>query len=350
MMYSQSNRLMPSMRTVRIFLICALALALLSGFFPYMPLFSMLALALASVALLSIPKMTYPRILLILAAASVGISAIVFLLTRNASLCFAAISFAPATALLTLTVRKRCSRTCGIILASLGMGLFYLACYALAIYLAYNRFSLDLFKELYASMEETFLQYSREYLAYLEEYMSTESLSAQSLIPDEETLLESFKMTLSMLPGLFIDLILGTVWLATVLIRFIFKGYFYGAQRFADWKVTMSKPLALLFLLVAILIFLPIPDSSGILSAVLINALLILTPGFFCIGCSVWKARLFSPGRRIHPLMIVLLVLLALFLSIVYLIYFVALTGVLHLLMPRPRPQKPADPPTDATP
>lgn len=333
MMYSMQNRKMPSMRSVRIYLIASFVLALLGALMPIVNLFTVLAICFASVALLSIPKMTYPRILLILAASALAIAALAYLISQNAAYCFAAASFAPAVALLTLTIRKHRSRTCGILLASIGLGLFYLAFYALAVYLTYNRFSLDLFKELYHSMEEQLL------LAY-EEYMNSET-AAQLVAVSEEELLEVLKLSVSILPALFIDLMLGTVWLATVLLRAIFKGYLYGAERFADWKVTMNRPISLLFCLLTLLGLLPISDDTGIWAAVLTNLLLILIPGFFCVGCSVWKARLFSGKHRSSVLLVTVLVLFAIIMTPAFFIYFIALTGAMQPLMPRFKPIPP---------
>ncbi len=337
MMYTMQNPKMPSARTVRVYLITAFVLALLSGIFAYTPIFTMLAVSFASVALLSIPRMTYARILLVLSGAAVGISAIVFLLTRNTAFCFAAAAFAPATAFLTLTIRKRYSRTCGIILAAIGLGIFYLACYLIAIYTTYHRLSLDLFKELYASMEETYLTYANQYLS--------SALGELQDTLNEEVLLETFRLTMTLLPSILIDFCLATVWLSTVILRLIFKNYLYGADRFADWKVTMNRSSAAIFLLTAVLAVLPFPESVGWLSAVFFNLLLILTPGFICVGCSYWKARFFRPGRRIPIFMIFLFVLLLLFLSPFLILYFIALSGAMQLLFPKTAPSKPQDTP-----
>lgn len=338
MTYTLQNRKMPSPRSAMIYLITAFVLALLGGLFPIANAFSMLAVCFASVALLSFPRMTFPRILLILTGASIVIAATVYLLTRNVAFCFAAASFAPATALLTLTIRKRYSRSCGIILGALGMGLFYLAFYALAIYFSYHRFSLDLFKELYASMEE------QTRLAFAE-YMNSEAAAQLSVKIDEDVMVESLKLTLSLLPAIFTVLMLGTVWLSTVLLRLIFKGYVYGAARFADWKVTMNRPAAVIFCLATLLFVLPFPESLSFIPTVCLNLLLILLPGFFCVGCSIWKARLFRNGRGLPFPMVLLLFLLALFVSLFFIVYFVALSGVMQHLFPKFRQKKPIDHP-----
>lgn len=332
MIYSLQNRKMPSPRTVRLYLFATVILAFLSGIFPFALFFTMLAVALASVALLSIPRITYPRILLILTAISLPLAALLYLLTRNAATCLSATAFAPAVAMLTLTIRRRKSRTCGIILAAVGMGIFYLACYALAIYLTYNRFSLELFKELYVSIEETFL-------AYIDEYMNAMPM-AEMLEFDEELLLESLRLIMTLLPAIFIDLILGTVWLATVLLRMIFKGYLYGEERFRHWRVTMNRPSALLFCLSSLLMILPYPESASYLTPVFTNLMLILLPGFICVGCSMWKDRLSALGRAIPVPIILLLVLLAFFTSPIIILYFAALTGATNLLFPRIKPKQ----------
>lgn len=330
MFYSMQNSKMPSMRTVRIFLAASTVLALLSGLMPSSLVFPMLALCFSSVALLSIPKMTYPRILLLLAAMTAIAVAAVLLLTRDPSACFAAASFAPAAALLTLTIRKRCSRTCGIILAAIGMGIFYLAGYLLAIYLTYHRFSLALFKELYASLEQTFIATMNNYLE--------STASAQMIAIDEATLVSAFKQVLALLPGIFAVIMFGTVWLSTVLLRHIFRGYLYGEQRFADWKVTMNRPSAWVFCLSTLLLIFSLFEPSGIMASVLINLLLILLPGFLCVGCSAWRAKLARPGRRTPfgamPI-ILILVMLGLFFSPILPIYLIALSGATGLIAPR---------------
>lgn len=342
MIYTMQNRKMPSSRSVKVYFFTALALAFLSGLFPTALMFTMLAICFASVALLSIPRMTYPRILLILTVASIVVAGIVLLLTREPFACFAAISFAPATALLTLTIRKRYSRTCGIILAAIGMGLFYLACYALAIYFTYHRFSLDLFKELYASAQTEFLSIANEYI--------NEAVIEQIGEIDEAMLIETFNLTMSILPSILIVILLGTVWLSTVLLRFIFKGYLYGLDRFADWRVTMNRPAALLFFLATVLFIIPFPKSVSYLPIIFLNILLILLPGFFIVGCSGLRARFFHPHRRPPMLMIFLLVLLALFMTPIFLVYFIALTGVTQVLFPKKQHQRPEEPPTPEDP
>lgn len=333
MMYTLQNRKMPSLRTVRLYLFTSLALALISGLLPGALAFSMLAVCFSSVALLSVPRITYTKILILLTAEALVAAGTTLLLTRNAAACFAAAAFAPASALLVLTIRRRYSRTCGIILASIGMGLFYLACYLLAIYLTYNRFSLDLFRELYVSLEENFI-------ATMHEYFDSTAVQLSSVTIDDETLAQMLKMVMTLLPAILINMILVTVWFSTVFLRFIFKNYIYGQQRFADWKVTMNRPSAWVFFICILLLFIPLPESISLLTALPMNILLILTPGFFCVGCSVWKARLFLPGRRPPFLMILLLVLIGLF-SPIFLIPFVAFAGVTHLIFQKKKQSEP---------
>lgn len=344
MMYNiQQNRKMPSPATVRLFLALTVLSAILAGIMPGSLIFPMLAICFASVALLSIPRMTYPKILLILAAGILLVSGITLFLTRNIAFCFAASAFAPATALLTLTIRKRYSRTCGIILASIGLGIFYLACFLIAIYTTYHRFSLDLFKELYASLEDTFLTSMKESL----DSAATAQLQIGDI--DEALLIETFRLVMTIMPAILIILVLSTVWLSTVCLRFIFKHYVYGEQRFADWSTTMNRPAAIVFSLSTLVLLLPLPESLSVIPLFFMNLSLILLPGFLCVGCTIWKRRLFAPGRRPPLLLIFLLVLLCLFMTPIFLLYFIAITGVMHLLFPKVGQKKPEMPP-DHTP
>lgn len=329
---SMQNRKMPSMKTVRAFLFASVVLALLSGLMPSSLVFSMLALCFSSAALLSIPKITFSRILLLLAGMSAVSVAATLLLTRSPSACFAAASFAPAAALLTLTIRKHRSRTCGIILAALGMGVFYLACYLLAIYLSYHRFSVALFKELYASLEQTFISTMNEYL--------DQAMASQTVALDEALLTSAFRQVMTLLPSLFAAMMFCTAWLSTAFLRHIFKGYLYGIHRFADWKITMNRPAAWVFCLATLLLIAALFEPSGIAAMLLLNLIIILTPAFFSVGCSAWKARLTSTERRtpfgIFPF-ILIVVMIGLFFSPILPIYLIALSGAVNLIAPRAR-------------
>ncbi len=330
-MYTMQNRKMPSPFSVRIYLISSLVLAILAGLMPFAFLFSMLALCFSSVALLSIPQITYSRVLLLLAAEALVASGIVLLLTRNPACCFAAASFAPAAALLILTIRRHSSRTCGILLGSLGMGLFYLACLITAIYITYNRLSATLFRELYASLETKFV-----------DYITTQLNSDLLAQIDADALPALFRSTVLLLPALCCDLIFFIVWLATVCLRIIFRGYLYGAHRFADWKVTMNRPSAWVFCIGTLLIGLTLLESTGSLFAVFINILLLLLPGFFCVGCRFWKERFFSPNRKFSfsiALILLLLLIFGLRFSPLYPAYLIAFSGALRVIFPIfPRP------------
>lgn len=336
MIYTLQNRKMPSRRTVRLFMIVTFALALLAGLMPNSFLFTMLAICFSSVALLSIPKMTYPRILLILSGIAILSAVVIYLFSRNIAGCIASIAFAPAAALLTLTIRKRRSRTCGIVLAAIGMGIVYLACYLAAIYISYRRISIDLFKELLVSLEQTTI-------ASMNEYIAT-AMPTQTDMIDEEMLVSAFRMVLALMPAIFVIMVECAVWMSTVLLRAIFRGYLYGADRFADWKVTMNRPTAWIFFVSTLLSVIPYPEKIAWVSFVFLNVMLILLPGFFCVGCSVWKARLFAPSRRFPFLPILLLVLASLFFSPFILIFIAALNGMMSLIAPKHKPKTPDQP------
>lgn len=336
MIYSMQNRKMPSKRTVRLFIIATFALALLTGLMPNSFFFTMLAISFSSVALLSIPKITYPRILLILSGISVLSALVTYLLSRNIAGCIASVAFAPAAALLILTVRKRRSRSCGIVLAAIGMGAVYLACYLAAVYVSYHSISIALFKELLVSLEETML-------ASMKEYISS-AIPTQTDLIDDQTLISVFRMVLALIPSIFVIMVECTVWMSTVLLRSIFRGYLYGADRFFGWKVTMNRTSAWIFCISTLLSILPYPEKFTWISFVFLNIMLALLPGFFCIGCSIWKTKLFTPQRRFSFLSVLLLVLASLFFSPIILIYLAALSGVMSLIAPKRQPQTPDQP------
>lgn len=329
MYYSMQNRKMPSMRTVWVYLIASLVLALFSGMVPGTVTFSMLAVCLSTMALLSIPRISYPRVLLILLVMALVSSGLTLLLTRNGAACFASAAFAPASALLTLTIRKRSSRTCGIVLGAVGLGVFYLACTLTDVLLTYHRLSFDVFKELYGSLEQSFI-------ATANELLSQNAVSEITI--DQETLSLTFRQTMMFLPSAFIGTMLTALWFATALLRRMFKIYVYGEQRFADWKVTMNRPAAWVFLIAVLILFIPLPEAYAEFILIPLNILLILIPGFFCVGCSVWRARLFRPGKHFPFFLLLTPLLIALlFIPIEYfivflfiMILFISFTGVKH--------------------
>lgn len=343
---------MPSLTAVRIYLATSLILAVLAGIIPIAIIFSMLAVCFASVALLSIPRIRYPSVLLILLAEAVIAAGLTLLFTRSAFCCFAAASFAPAAALLILTIRRHNSRTCGIILTAIGMGVFYIACFLVAVYMTYHRLSFSVFRELYESAQSQAVAALSESLPeLLADYLSSGLIDEGTL---NEMIPEMFRFTVLLLPALIIDAFLILAWLSTVCLRTIFRPYVYGARRFGDWRVTMNRPTAIIFCIASLFMgFTIFFDPSQVLSAVIISIILILLPGFFCEGCSIWKRRLSMPGGRMSCSLFMtplLLIFFGLLVSPFYPIYFVALSGALRLILPPFKPRMPGSNPGDTPP
>lgn len=334
------NRKMPSLVTVRLYICLAVLFATLAWLEPLTGLIlTPLAIALASVGILSIPRLSYPKALLLALIVGAIPAGILYFLTRMFTFSVAAFAIAPAIALFVLTVRRRHSRSAGIHWMALALTLFYAGAAILFVWEWKGGFSAAVFKEIYAEAKAGFLAYFDE---LPEQYAS---LIAESGI----SISDLFQELLYTLPGFIVAAIWAMAWLSTTCLRWIFNHYVYGADRFANWPITMPKVLAWIFIISFVGQALPTIKSLELVSIILGNLYYVLTPAFFLIGCQVIKNRLLL-GCGCSTYIVIALVF---FIPVVFIV--ISLSGAFRTISPKPEipftpmmgpngPQNPQDP------
>ncbi|MBQ7828029.1 MAG: hypothetical protein IJX47_02605 [Clostridia bacterium] len=291
-MTQMNYRKMPTRGTARCYMALASLLALPYGLQPTSLLFIMLSICCLSVGVLSVPRASYVRVLLYSFAAGLVPAVIVGFLMRSPANAIAAFSFAPASALLVLTIRRRNSRSAGIFWATVALTATLVGAMLLWLWMRTGSLSLAVFKQLYSEIKIGFVD---QMTALLQETPDVLFLSGIDVETAPAILFDVF---VSVLPGVFLMLIWLIAWLASACVRRIFMGYVYGADRFKDWPVTVWRPLSFVYLGCFALALLPIPgDVYTIIGIVCYNIFLPLIPIFTVIGCRMLKERLMrQPG------------------------------------------------------
>ena len=120
------NRKMPSLVTVRLYICLSILFATLAWLEPLTGLLlTPLSSALATVSILSIPRLSYPKALFLALIVGALPAGILYFLTRMLTFSVAAFAIAPAIALFVLTVRRRHSRSAGIHWIAFFLTVFY---------------------------------------------------------------------------------------------------------------------------------------------------------------------------------------------------------------------------------
>lgn len=292
------KRNMPTKRAAWCFVVLSSALSTLFALQTSGLILVLLAITFAAVGLLSIPRMTYPRVLLLALAAGLLSAILGGLLTRSIASAIAAFAFAPAAALLVLTIRRRSSRSSGILLVTAVLTLFFSAALLTLLYERMGSLSVEVFKQLYSDFKVAFLEDMNAALA------QNASL-IEGFTVDEEVLSDLCDTFLALLPGIFLCVLWVIAWISTACLRWIFRGYVYGADRFADWPVTASRPTAWIFLASILISVLPLDGNLQIISIVATNFYLMLLPVFTIVGCRGIKEQfLRTPGCGCFPLVL----------------------------------------------
>lgn len=295
-MIQMLNRKMPTKRAAWCFVVLSSALSLLFALRLTGPLTVLPAITFAAVGLLSIPRMTYPRVLLLAFAAGLLPAVLGVLLTRSIAFAIASFAFAPAAALLVLTIRRRTNRSAGILLVTLSLAVFFSAALLAALYEYAGSLSVEVFKQLYAQFKAVFIENTNAVLAQNASLL-------EGLTVDDAFLTALYQTFLAILPGVFVCVLWVIAWLSTAFLRWIFKSYVYGADRFADWPVTAHRPTAWIFLASILISVLPLSDTLSIIPLIATNLYLILLPVFTVVGCRAIKEQfLRTPGCGCFPL------------------------------------------------
>lgn len=331
---------MPSPGTVRFYICLSVLFAILAWIQPLTGLLlTPLAIALASTAILSIPRLSYPKALLLALAIGAVSAAVLYFLTRMYTFSVAALALTPAIALFVLTVRRRHSRSAGIHWIAFFLTLFYAGAAVLFVWEWKGGLTPAVFKEIYAQAKEGFLAYFAELPAQYTQLIDEVGLSLPDL----------FRELLYTAPGFVIAVLWSMAWFSTVCVRWIFNHYVYGADRFANWPVTMPKILAWIFIISFIGQAFPSIKSLQPVIIILTNLYYVLTPAFFLVGCQTIANRVL----RGCGCATILLLILAFFLPVTFL--FISLTGAFRTISPKPDvpftpiippygPQNPQDP------
>ncbi len=342
-MVKLQNRKMPTRRTAYGYLALACFLTFLFGLQPTAALSAFLAISFAAAGVLSIPRITYPKVLIHLMIMGLIPIAAIYYLTKAPYLCLAAFAVIPATALLVLTIRKRYSRSAGILWATVALSVVLLAALLFWVHQTQGGLSVSVFKNLYH-------KWSTAFVDHLTPALNTEDQSLfMTPIDPQKYLSELFEALAVISPGTFIVIIWLGVWLSTAIIRWIFMNYVYGADRFANWPVTANRPLAWIYLstfLIASLM--AVFSDNHIIYAIAIianNIYLVLMPTFFIIGCRTIKERMQRvPGCGCMTVMMLITCLFALSMLPTLL----AFTGAFHLVSPKPTMPPSRFQPTDS--
>jgi hypothetical protein len=330
-MIKLQNRKMPTRRTAYGYLALACFLTFLFGLQPTAALSAFLAISFATAGVLSIPRITYPKVLIHLVIVGLIPTVAIYYLTKAPYLCLAAFAVIPATALLALTIRKRYSRSAGILWATVALGTVLLAALLFWVHHTHGGISITVFKSLYH-------KWSTSFVDQLAPMLNTEDQSLfMTPIDPQEYLSELFEALAVISPAIFIVILWLGVWLSTVIIRWIFMNYVYGADRFANWPVTANRPLAWVYLASFLVASLMAAFSANnvfyTISAVANNIYLILMPTFVIIGCRTIKERMQRvPGCGCMTVMMIITCLFALSMLPTLL----AFTGAFHLVSPKP--------------
>ncbi|MGM9647950.1 MAG: hypothetical protein ACI3YH_07460 [Eubacteriales bacterium] len=291
-MIQMNNRKMPTRGTARCFMALASLLALPYGLLPSSFLFIMLAICCLSVGVLSVPKSSYVRVLLYSLAAGLVPATLVGFLTQSPAKALAAFSFAPASALLVLTIRRHSSRSAGIFGAAAALTVTLSGALLLWLWMRAGSLSIGVFKQVYTDFRSVFVQNVSAAL------QNNSDLLFLSGIDPETAPATLFNVIVSVLPGIFLMLMWLIAWLASACLRRVFMGYVYGADRFGNWPVTVWRPLSFIYLGSFILALLPIPGKIyTVIGIVCYNIFLPLLPIFTIVGCRMLKERLMrQPG------------------------------------------------------
>lgn len=330
-MVKLQNRKMPTRRTAYGYLALACFLTLLFGLQPTAALSAFLAISFAAAGVLSIPRITYPKVLIHLMVMGLIPIVAIYFLTKTPYLCLAAFAVIPATALLVLTIRKRYSRSSGILWATVALSVVLLTALLFWVYQTQGGLSIAVFKNLYHKCSAAFID-------YLTPMLNTEDQSLfMTPIDPQKYLSELFEALAVISPAMFILILWLGVWLSTVIIRWIFMNYVYGADRFANWPVTANRPLAWIYLATFLIASLMAAFSANLViyavSAVANNIYLILMPTFVIVGCRTIKERMQRvPGCGCMTVMMIITCLFALSMLPTLL----AFTGAFNLISPKP--------------
>ncbi len=335
------NRKMPSIGTAYCYLALATLFALLYGLRPTALIFVILAIGFSAVGLLSIPRISYLRVLLYALLSGLIAAGGSFLLTQSPAFALAAFAFAPATALFTLTVRRRNSRSAGIVWITLSLAVFLAGAALLWLYQRAGSLSATVFVQLYKDVKAGFINYLTPMLQENSDALFLTGLDLETLLP---TL---YKQLVSLIPGFYLMILWLVAWLSTVLLRLLFKSYVYGHDRFAIWPVTVWKPIAWIYFAAIFLTLLPFGGFYSIVATVANNLYLVLLPAFTVVGCTLFKARITRlPGCGC---MSGLLIGFMLFINPALPLMMLSLSGASMVAFPQKTPP-PVDPPKENPP
>lgn len=329
-MVQMRNRKMPTRGAARGFLALASILGLLYSLQPTALFLVALAVSLSAVGLLSIPRISYPRVLLYAFLSGLLPAVITYFIASSPAYCLAAFAFSPAAALLVLTIRRRNTRSAGIFWVTVSLTVVLAGTALLWLWLRAGSLSFGVFRQLYSEVKTAFIDYLTPLLAE-----GSDAFFLTGLEP-EEAVRTLFDQLLTLLPGFLIMVLWIVAWLSTACLRWIFKGYVYGFDRFSVWQVTMWKPLGWVYIAAFVLSALPIDGIYSIVAIICNNLYLILLPGFVVVGCRVLKERVTRvPGCGCLPIVILIMTL---FLIPGIAPVLLAFTGALRVIMPPKKP------------
>ncbi len=290
-MDQMNNRKMPTRGAARCYMALASILALLYGLQPTGILFISLSVCCLAVGTLSVPRASYVRVLLYSFAAGAVPAALVGVL-RSPAHAVAAFAFAPAAALLVLTVRRRNSRSAGIFWAFVAITITLVGALLLGLWIRAGSLSFAVFKQLYTEVKTIFVDYLTPLLQE-----NADAFFLSELDPESAPAL-LFDTLITILPGVFLMMLWLVAWLATACLRRVFLGYVYGYDRFNVWQVTVWRPLSFVYLGSFLLTLFPIDHFVfTIVATVCNNLFIVLLPVFTVVGCRILKERLMrQPG------------------------------------------------------
>ncbi|MBQ7353930.1 MAG: hypothetical protein IJW62_00255 [Clostridia bacterium] len=332
-MTQMNNRKMPTRGAARGYMAFASILSLLYGLQPTGIFFLGLAICCLAVGTLSVPRASYVRVLLYSLAAG-ALPAVIVGFLRSPAYAVAAFAFAPAAALLVLTVRRRNSRSAGIFWAFVAITVTLVGAMLLWLWMRAGSLSFSVFKQLYTEIKTIFVDYMTPLLQE-----NAEAFFMSGIDPENAPGV-FFDTMLTILPGAFLMLMWLIAWLATACLRRVFLGYVYGYDRFNVWPVTVWRPLSFVYLGSFLLTLLPIDHIVfTVIATVCNNLFFLLLPIFTIVGCRKMKERLMrQPGCGCATVGMLVVLLLT---TAIIPLFLLSVVGAAQTAFPTKAPQAP---------
>ncbi|MGM9637526.1 MAG: hypothetical protein ACI3YK_06045 [Eubacteriales bacterium] len=309
---------MPSEKTARMFFILSVITGALSGILGNVILLDMVAATMTSVALLSIRRPTIGRMTayalgcaVLSALIAVGTHLLLYRQFFPAAL--TAMGYALCALIIAICVFRLKSRSLTVLLSALVFLLTAAVSFLGLIYDYYGEISFSVLAKMEEQIRTTLIEYVQNYVNLSSAGQSEPILSSADIQASVQELIQSYKL---MLPAICFDLTLLASYIVTGIFRRILLGYYFGRRNLSGWLVTISRSTGIVYLcalgLYMILSVLSLFSSGNwtlILTAAVVNILLLTMPGCLCIGLRNIISQLkLRPGQSLINLLLLVVI------------------------------------------